>query len=97
MTLGLIFAQSNFMKNRLNFLSNVPILLKGIFGKKVIRVREFQDFKPGLVLELDKLAGEPIDLYMNGIYIARGEVIIVNERYGIRLTDIAKKNGVWSK
>ena len=88
---GLNFAILKPMSSNLAFINDIPILLVGVFGERTINVRSFLDFKPGYVLELDKLAGEPIDLYMNGTFIAKGEVIIINEKFGVRLTDIVEK------
>ena len=51
-------------------------------------VRELLQLAPGAIVELDRLAGEPLDVLVNGVRIARGEVVVVNEKFGIRLTDV---------
>ena len=51
-------------------------------------VRDLLQLAPGAVVELDRLAGEPLDVLVNGVRIARGEVVVVNEKFGIRLTDV---------
>lgn len=57
-------------------------------GRAKITVRELLALTPGSVVELDRQAGEPLDLYVNGILVARGEVVVVNERFGLRLTEV---------
>lgn len=79
------------MNDRISFINDIPMSLTVVYASRELFVRDFMDLKPGVVLELDKLAGEPFDLYMNGTIIAKGEIVIVNERYGIRLTDILVK------
>ena len=51
-------------------------------------VRDLLQLAPGSVVELDRMAGEPLDVLVNGVRIARGEVVVVNEKFGIRLTDV---------
>ena len=51
-------------------------------------VRELLQLAPGAIVELDRLASEPLDVLVNGVRIARGEVVVVNEKFGIRLTDV---------
>lgn len=81
----------------LKFIKNIPVTITGVFGRRMLKVKDFLALKKGHVLELDKFAGEPIDLYMNGRHIARGEIVITNDRYGIRLTDIIEKSHIKSK
>lgn len=57
-------------------------------GRTRITVRELLQLTQGSILELDRLAGEPLDVLVNGVRIARGEVVVVNEKFGVRLTDI---------
>ena len=51
-------------------------------------IRDILEFSPGTILELDKLAGEPVDIMVNGKYIAKGEVVVIDESFGVRITDI---------
>ena len=57
-------------------------------GKTKISIRNLLKLNQGSVVELDRLAGEPLDVLVNGTLIAHGEVVVVNEKYGIRLTDV---------
>ncbi|HOA81919.1 MAG TPA: flagellar motor switch protein FliN, partial [Defluviitaleaceae bacterium] len=51
-------------------------------------IRDILEFSPGTVIELDKLAGEPVDVLVNGKFVAKGEVVVIDENFGIRITDI---------
>lgn len=57
-------------------------------GKTKKTIREILDFGPGSIVELDKLAGEPVDILVNGMQIAKGEVVVIDENYGVRITEI---------
>jgi flagellar motor switch protein FliN/FliY len=76
------------MDPKLEFLENIPMLISIVFGTKILNISEFIKIKKGTILELDKLAGEPLDLYINNKLLARGEIVIINENYGVRLTDV---------
>ena len=65
---------------------NLNLILE--VGRARMPVRELLQLAPGAVVELDRLAGEPLDVLVNGVRIARGEVVVVNEKFGIRLTDV---------
>lgn len=67
---------------------DLPIQVIVELGRTRITIAELMSFKKGSVIELDINAGDPLDLVVNGCLIAQGEVVIVNNRYGIRLTDI---------
>ena len=53
-------------------------------------IKEILDFSPGTIIELDKLAGEPVDVLVNGKFVAKGEVVVIEENFGIRLVEISK-------
>ena len=53
-------------------------------------IRDILEFGPGSIIELDKLAGEPVDILVNGKIIAKGEVVVIDESFGVRITDIIK-------
>ena len=53
-------------------------------------IQDILDFAPGTIIDLNKIAGEPIDVLVNGKYVAKGEVVVIEESYGIRITDIVK-------
>jgi flagellar motor switch protein FliN/FliY len=57
-------------------------------GRTSINIRSLLQLNQGSIVELDRLAGEPLDVLVNGTLIARGEVVVVNEKFGIRLTDV---------
>jgi flagellar motor switch protein FliN/FliY len=72
----------------LNLILDVAVTLALEVGRARMPVRELLQLAPGAVVELDRLAGEPLDVLVNGVRIARGEVVVVNEKFGIRLTDV---------
>src|SRR5262249_26992181 len=72
----------------LGFVMDVPVELTVVIGKKPMRIGEILRLGPGSVLELDKASGEPLDIFANGRLIARGEAVVVGERYGVRLTEV---------
>ena len=77
-------------KHDLTFVSDVPLEVHVELGRIPITIRSLLSLKKGSVLELEKLAGEPLEILINDKLICRGEVIVVNEKYGIRMTDIIK-------
>jgi flagellar motor switch protein FliN len=72
----------------LNLILDVAVTLALEVGRARMPVRDLLQLAPGAVVELDRLAGEPLDVLVNGVRIARGEVVVVNEKFGIRLTDV---------
>jgi flagellar motor switch protein FliN/FliY len=72
----------------LGFVMDVPVELTVVIGKKSMRIGEILRLGPGSILELDKASGEPLDIFANGRLIARGEAVVVGERYGVRLTEV---------
>lgn len=72
----------------INFILDVPLELTVVIGRTRILVQELLQLGQGSVIALDKLAGEPMEVYVNDRLIGRGEVVVVNEKFGIRLTDI---------
>lgn len=67
---------------------DVPVTLSMEIGRTLISIRHLLQLNQGSVVELDRLAGEPMDVLVNGTLIAHGEVVVVNEKFGIRLTDV---------
>lgn len=67
---------------------DVPVQLTAELGRTRITIKNLLLLSPGSVVELDGLAGQPMDVFVNGYLIAQGEVVVVNEKFGIRLTDI---------
>lgn len=72
----------------LAFVMDVPVELTVELGRKSTRIGEILRLGPGSILELSKANGEPLDVYVNNRLIARGEAVVVGERYGIRLTEV---------
>lgn len=74
--------------NNINIIKDVPLEITVELGRTTKRISEILDFAPGSVIELDKLVGEALDILANGKKIATGEVVVVDENYGIKITDI---------
>ncbi|MEO8181217.1 MAG: flagellar motor switch protein FliN [Deltaproteobacteria bacterium] len=72
----------------LGFVMDVPVELCVEIGRRVMRLGELLKLGPGSVLELDKLSGEPLDIYANRKLVARGEAVVIGERYGVRLSEV---------
>ncbi len=69
---------------------DVPLEVTVELGRTSKSIKEILDFTPGTIIELNRIAGEPIDVLVNGKYVAKGEVVIIEESYGIRITEIIK-------
>ena len=74
--------------NNLRVLENIDVKLTVEVGNTEIKIRDLVRLNEGSVVELDRLAGEPLDILANGTMIAKGEVVMVGERFGIRLTEV---------
>ena len=74
--------------NDIDFILDIPVQLTVELGRTKIPIKHILQLAQGSVVELDGLAGEPMDVLVNGCLIAQGEVVVVNEKFGIRLTDI---------
>lgn len=72
----------------LDVILDIPVTLSMEIGRTRISIRNLLQLNQGSVVELDRLAGEPLDVMVNGTLVAHGEVVVVNERFGIRLTDV---------
>lgn len=72
----------------LDFILDIPLKVTVELGRTTVIIKELLQLGQGSVLELDKLAGEPLEILVNGKLVAKGEVVVVNEKFGIRLTDI---------
>jgi flagellar motor switch protein FliN/FliY len=73
---------------RIDMILDIPVTLTVELGRTKIAIRNLLQLAQGSVVELDALAGEPMDVLVNGCLIAQGEVVVVNDKFGIRLTDI---------
>ena len=76
----------------LSFIKDVPMVVKVIYSEKTMPVRDYLELKEGQAITLEKLAGEPLDFYVNDRLLARGEIVVNNEKYAIRLTEIIGKD-----
>ncbi|OIP35487.1 MAG: flagellar motor switch protein FliN [Deltaproteobacteria bacterium CG2_30_66_27] len=72
----------------INFLLDIPLVVMIEIGRTKMLIKDLLQLGQGSVIELDKMVGEPMDVFVNGKLIARGEVVVINEKFGIRLTDI---------
>jgi len=72
----------------LDVILDIPVSISMEVGSTEIAIRNLLQLSQGSVIELDRMAGEPLDIKVNGTLIAHGEVVVVNERFGIRLTDV---------
>lgn len=72
----------------LDSILDIPITLSVEIGKSRLSIRNLLQLNQGSVVELDRMAGEPLDVLINGMLVAHGEVVVVNEKLGIRLTDV---------
>lgn len=80
--------QQNVEKACLDVILDIPVTLSLEVGKSKISIRDLLKLNQGSVVELDRLAGEPLDVLVNGTLVAHGEVVVTNDKYGIRLTDV---------
>lgn len=75
-------------QNDIDFILDIPVQLTVELGRTKIAIKNLLQLAQGSVVELDGMAGEPMDVLVNGCLIAQGEVVVVNDKFGIRLTDI---------
>ncbi|MGE5384938.1 MAG: flagellar motor switch protein FliN [Betaproteobacteria bacterium] len=81
-------AQGGGMMNELDMILDIPVQITVELGRTKITIKNLLQLAHGSVVELDAMAGEPMDVLVNGTLIAQGEVVVVNDKFGIRLTDI---------
>jgi len=81
-------AGSSSGKRDLDFILDIPLEVSAELGRTKLLINELLQLGQGSVVELNKLAGEPLEIYVNGKLVARGEAVVINEKFGIRLTDI---------
>ena len=81
-------SQGNGVAKDIDFILDIPVLLTVELGRTKIAIKNLLQLAQGSVVELDGMAGEPMDVLVNGCLIAQGEVVVVNDKFGIRLTDI---------
>jgi flagellar motor switch protein FliN/FliY len=76
----------------LDFILDIPLLVTVELGRARLPIQDLLKVSEGSVVELSKLTGEPLDVLVNGKLVARGEVVVVNEKFALRLTDIVQPN-----
>lgn len=74
--------------DKLDAIMDIPVTISMEVGRSFINIRNLLQLNQGSVVELDRVAGEPLDVMVNGTLIAHGEVVVVNDKFGIRLTDV---------
>jgi flagellar motor switch protein FliN len=84
-------------KESIELIMDVPLEITVELGRTKKLIKDILEFGPGTILELDKLAGEPVDILVNGKYIAKGEVVVIDESFGVRITDIISASKRLSK
>ena len=76
------------MTQELDSILDIPMTVSAELGRTTMTVRDILALQAGAVIELSKLVGEPMEIYINKLVTARGEVVVVNERFGVRVTDV---------
>lgn len=86
------FTNTNFVSGNENIglIMDVPLQVTVELGRTSKSIQEILEFSPGTIIELNKIAGEPIDVLVNGKYVAKGEVVVIEESFGVRVTEIVK-------
>jgi flagellar motor switch protein FliN/FliY len=79
-------------KRNLDFILDIPLQVTVELGRTKLLVKDVLQLNQGAVVELTKLAGEPLDIFVNSKLVARGEAVVVNEKFGVRLVDIVSPN-----
>ena len=77
-------------QENINLIMDVPLEVTVELGRTSKTIHDILDFAPGTIIELEKIAGEPIDVLVNGKFVAKGEVVVIEESFGVRITEIIK-------
>ncbi|MHC9541040.1 MAG: flagellar motor switch protein FliN [Vulcanimicrobiota bacterium] len=83
--------QEKSKAENIDLILDIPVSIKAVLGKSELTVRELIEMSPGKVLELDKMAGEPVDLIVNDRLVAHGEIIVVDEKFGVKVMNVLSK------
>ena len=81
-------SNSSVQKENIDLIMDVPLEVTVELGRSNKSIKEILEFAPGTIIELNKLAGEPVDVLVNGKFVAKGEVVVIEESFGIRVTEI---------
>ena len=76
-------------ENSLDILFDIPMKVVVELGRTVLKIKDILELGPGSIIELDKLSGEPVDILVNGSLVAKGEVVVIDENFAIRVSDVA--------
>lgn len=79
-------------RKNLDFILDIPLQVSVELGRTKLLVKDILQLNQGAVVELTKLAGEPLDIFVNSKLVARGEAVVINEKFGVRLVDIVAPN-----
>lgn len=77
---------------KMDLILDIPVTVSVEIGRTKINIRNLLQLTQGSIIELDRLAGEPLDIYVNHTLMAHGEVVVVNDKFGVRLTDVVSKS-----
>ena len=83
---------SENLDEKMDLILDIPVTVSVEIGRTKINIRNLLQLTQGSIVELDRLAGEPLDIYVNQTLIAHGEVVVVNDKFGVRLTDVVNKS-----
>lgn len=81
---------AQFAKENIDLIMDVPLEVTVELGRASKSISEILDFAPGTIIELNRIAGEPVDVLVNGKFVAKGEVVVIEESFGVRITEIIK-------
>jgi len=82
----------NYQPENIDLIMDVPLEVTVELGRTKKSISDILDFGPGKIIELNKIAGEPIDVLVNGKYVAKGEVVVIEESFGVRITEIVNSS-----
>ncbi len=80
--------------NNLNLIMSIPLQITVEIGRTTRKIKDILEFSPGMIVEMDKQAGSQVDVFVNGKAIAKGDVVVVNDFYGVRITEITSSDGI---
>lgn len=81
-------AARSSLPDSVNFVLDVPMTVEAVLGTTDLTVKDVLEIGPGSVIELERAYGEPVDLFLNGRLVARGDVVIIGEQFGVKITEI---------
>lgn len=78
-------------ENKMDLIMDIPVTVSAEIGRTKLNIRNLLQLQQGSIVELDRLAGEPLDIFVNKTLVAHGEVVVVNDKFGVRITDVISK------